>query len=305
VLPSSGPGVARTGARARSSGVRSLIGACHPEPTAAVTTIAVALSASSGRPPWGILEAGSAVLAGQLAVGWHNDWRDADRDARASRADKPVARGDISRRAVAVAALSAVIATVPLSLLSGWRAGLAHILGVGLALVYNARLKETMASFVPYIVAFPLLVAFISLGRHPSQWPPWWALVGAALLGTGAHLANAAPDVGHDTAAGLRGLPQRLGERRSIEFALGLLVASAAVIGLGIGHGLSARVKEVTVLAFTALLGVAILFFWRAGRGRGPARRWLGVLGPRAWFRVVMIAALADVALLVLGGASL
>jgi 4-hydroxybenzoate polyprenyltransferase len=257
--------------------VRSLIGACHPEPTAAVTTIAVALSASSGRPPWGILEAGSAVLAGQLAVGWHNDWRDADRDARASRADKPVARGDISRRAVAVAALSAVIATVPLSLLSGWRAGLAHILGVGLALVYNARLKETMASFVPYIVAFPLLVAFISLGRHPSQWPPWWALVGAALLGTGAHLANAAPDIGHDTAA----------------------------IGLGIGHGLSARVKEVTVLAFTALLGVAILFFWRAGRGRGPARRWLGVLGPRAWFRVVMIAALADVALLVLGGASL
>ena len=304
LLPS-GPGVTRTGAAVRLLGLRSLIGACHPEPTVAVTTIAVALSASSGRPPWGVLAAGSAVLAGQLAVGWHNDWRDADRDARANRADKPVARGDISRRAVAVAALSAVAATVPLSLLSGWRAGLAHIVAVGLALGYNARLKETMASFVPYIVAFPLLVAFIALGRHPSQWPPWWALVGAALLGTGAHLANAAPDVGHDSAAGIRGLPQRLGERRSIEFALGLLVASAAVIGLGMGHGLSASVKEVTVLAFTSLLAVASLLFWWAGPGRGPVPRWLGVLGPRPWFRVVMIAALADVALLVIGGASL
>jgi 4-hydroxybenzoate polyprenyltransferase len=238
-------------------------------------------------------------------VGWHNDWRDADRDARANRADKPVARGDISRRAVAVAAFSAVTATVPLSLLSGWRAGLAHIVAVGLALGYNARLKETMASFVPYIVAFPLLVAFIALGRHPSQWPPWWALVGAALLGAGAHLANAAPDVGHDSAAGIRGLPQRLGARRSIEFALGLLVASAAVIGLGMGHSLSATAKGVTVLAFTALLVVASVLLWSERRGRGPAQRWLGALGPRAWFRVVMIAALGDVALLVIGGASL
>jgi 4-hydroxybenzoate polyprenyltransferase len=179
------------------------------------------------------------------------------------------------------------------------------MVAVGLALGYNARLKETMASFVPYIVAFPLLVAFISLGRHPSQWPPWWALVGAALLGTGAHLANAVPDVGHDSAAGIRGLPQRLGERRSIEFALGLLVASAAVIGLGMGHGLSATAKGVTVLAFTALLFVASVLLWWERRGRGPARRWLGALGPRAWFRVVMIAALGDVALLVGGGASL
>jgi hypothetical protein len=61
------------------------------------------------------------------------------------------------------------------------------------------------------------------------------------------------------------------------------------------GHGLSASVKEVTVLAFTALLVVASLVFWWAGPGRGPAPRWLGVLGPRAWFRVVMIAALGDV----------
>jgi 4-hydroxybenzoate polyprenyltransferase len=196
-------------------------------------------------------------------------------------------------------------ATVPLSLLSGWRAGLAHIVAVSLALGYNARLKETMASFVPYIVAFPLLVAFIALGRHPSQWPPWWALVGAALLGAGAHLANAAPDVGHDSAAGIRGLPQRLGARRSIEFALGLLVASAAVIGLGMGHSLSATAKGVTVLAFTALLVVASVLLWSERRGRGPAQRWLGALGPRAWFRVVMIAALGDVALLVIGGASL
>ena len=69
-------------------------------------------------------------------------------------------------------------------------------------------------------------------------------------------------------------------------------------------HGLSTTAKGVTVLAFTPLLFVASLFLWWARRGRGPAPRWLGALGPRAWFRVVMIAALGDVALLVLGGAS-
>jgi 4-hydroxybenzoate polyprenyltransferase len=253
---------------------------------------------------------GSAVLTGQLAVGWHNDWRDAERDARAGRADKPLARGEIGRGTVGTAALCAVTATVPLSLLSGWRAGVAHIAAVCLALGYNARLKETAASFVPYLVAFPLLVAFISWGRHPSQWPPWWALLGAALLGTGAHLANAAPDVGQDLAAGVRGLPQRLGERRSVELALALLAASTTVLalGLGLGHGLSTEVKEATAGAFAVLVLVAgLLLAWAAlGRRQGGHRFGaLGALGPRAWFRVVMLAALADVALLVVGGASL
>src|ERR1019366_4440072 len=89
---------------------------------------------------------------------------------------------------VMVTALAALTAAVPLSFASGWRAGLVHLTAVLLAWAYNARLKATAASFVPYAVAFPLLVAFVTLGGPAASWPPWWALAAAALLGCSAHL---------------------------------------------------------------------------------------------------------------------
>jgi 4-hydroxybenzoate polyprenyltransferase len=282
-----------------------LAGACHPEPAVAVTTMAVALAASSGRAVWGTVAAGSAVLAGQLTVGWHNDWLDADRDARAGRADKPIARGDLARGAAGVAAFGAAIATVPLSLLSGWQAGDAHIVAVALALAYNAYIKSTVVSFVPYLLAFPLLIAFISLGRHPSQWPPWWALLGAALLGTGAHLANAAPDVVDDTATGVRGLPQRLGAIRSIGWALVLMVASTGIIGLGAGHLSRPGVGEITFFVLVLLLAVVGVLYAVLGRGGRGERHWRELAGRRAWFRVAMLVAVANVALLVVKGTAL
>ena len=285
--------------------MRGLAGACHPEPAVAVTIMAVALAAASGRTVWGTLAAGGAVLAGQLTVGWHNDWLDADRDARAGRADKPIARGDVARSAAEVAAFAAGLATVPLSLLSGWQAGTAHIVAVALALAYNAYLKATVVSFLPYLLAFPLLIAFISLGRHPSQWPPWWALLGAALLGTGAHLANAAPDVADDAATGVRGLPQRLGAIRSIGWALALMVASTGIIGLGAGHLSRPGVGEITFLVLVLLLAMAGVLYAVLGRGSGGEQRWREVAGRRAWFRVAMLVAVANVALLVVKGTAL
>jgi 4-hydroxybenzoate polyprenyltransferase len=243
-------------------------------------------------------------------VGWHNDWNDAQRDARAARSDKPVARGDISRRAVVVAALIAGTATVPLSLLSGWRAGAAHIGALALALAYNARLKATVASFVPYFFAFPLLLAFISLGRHADRWPAWWALLGAALLGTGAHLANAAPDVAHDNQSGIRGLPQRMGARRSIEGALALMAASTSVIviggvfGAGPDHSVGGA-DEVAALVVPAALLASVLLLWLSRTRRQTALEPRGAPGTRVWFRVTMVVALANVALILARGASL
>ena len=107
-----------SGAR-RSGTAIALLRASHPEPTAMVTVVAVALAVSTGRGAAGVLSVGAAVLAGQLSVGWHNDWLDALRDSAAGRADKPVAAGDISRRTVARCALIALVAAVPLSFASG------------------------------------------------------------------------------------------------------------------------------------------------------------------------------------------
>jgi len=270
----------------RSSAALGLVRACHPDACAAVTVMAAALAASTGRSPAGVVAVGAAVLAGQLSVGWHNDWWDAERDRQAGRADKPIAVGLVGRAEVGRAAVVAAVATVPLSFLSGWRAAVAHLVAVALAWSYNLRLKGTALSFVPYAASFPLLVAFVSLGRAGHPWPPWWALVTAALLGCGAHLVNAAPDLADDLAAGITGLPQRLGRRRSVLGAVGLLLAGTVVVAVGPGDPGWWALGAVAVAAAVVTGGSWL--------GRRPGARWS--------FRAALIVALVDVAALVARG---
>ncbi len=267
----------------------ALLLACHPEPTAAVTAVTAALAATAGRSAPGVVAVAAAVLAGQLSVGWHNDWLDAERDIRTGRPDKPVARGLISRRAVGTAAATALVLAVPLSLLSGWRAALVHLVAIVLAWGYNARLKATVLSFLPYTIAFALLPAFVSLGLASHSWPPWWAIVGAGLLGTGAHLANTLPDLDDDVATGIRGLPHRLGRGRTSAGAAVLLLAASAVLALGPG--------DPGTLAIAALAAAALVVLIAVGLGRNP--------GSRAPFRLTLVVAAIDVALLLARGTAL
>ncbi|HEY0717562.1 MAG TPA: UbiA family prenyltransferase [Streptosporangiaceae bacterium] len=267
----------------------ALVRSSHPEPTVMVTALAMALAIGTGRSAIGVLAVGAAVLAGQLSVGWHNDWLDAARDAAAGRPDKPVAAGAIGRRAVGRAALTALVAAVPLSLASGWRAGLAHLVAIALAWAYNARLKATLISFVPYAVAFPLLVAFVTLGAPHASWPPWWALVTAALLGCSAHLVNVVPDMSDDLAAGVRGLPHRLGRSRSVAATVALLMAATVVESFGPGHPGWWAVTAVVAVAAAITAGIVL--------ARRPGSRWL--------FRAVLVAAAIDVAGLVARGSRL
>lgn len=267
----------------------ALLLSCHPEPTAAVTAVTMALAATAGRSAAGMVAVGAAVLTGQLSVGWHNDWLDAERDRRTGRTDKPVARGLISRRAVGTAAATALVLTVPFSFLSGWRAALCHLVAVVLAWSYNARLKATVLSFVPYTVAFSLLPAFVSLGLPGHPAPAWWAVVAAGLLGTGAHLANTLPDLDDDVATGIRGLPHRLGRARTSVGAALLLLAASAVLALGPG--------DPGRLAIGALAAAAVVVLLAVRLGRNP--------GSRMPFRLTLVVAAIDVALLLARGTAL
>lgn len=291
--------VASIPARA-ASGACALVKASHPEPTAGVSAMSVALALASGRSAWGVVAAGSAVLFGQLTVGWHNDWFDAERDARAGRTDKPVVRGDLERSTLAKAFTLSGFATITLSPLSGWQAGLAHIAAVASALAYNGRLKATVVSFLPYCVSFPLLVAFIALGRHPSQWPAWWALAGAALMGAGAHFANVVPDIADDRQLGVSGLPQRLGAKTATMVALGLLAMSTVVIVAG-------RNGYELVGGGAAGLGAATLVIVIFGAVHNPhdGPQVAGVATGRGWFRLAMVVAGANVIVLVIEGGAL
>lgn len=277
-----------------SSGL-ALARSCHPEPTLAVTAMVTALAVTTGRDVAGVLLVAGAVLTGQLSIGWLNDLLDAERDRTVGRTDKPVVSGEVSTRTVRVATGVAAVLCVPLSLASGWLAGSLHLVAVAAGLAYDAGLKASRASVLPYAVCFGLLPVFVVLGVPGAPTPPWWLPVAGALLGSGAHFANVLPDLDDDLATGVRGLPHRIGRAGSRAAAAVLLLAASVVIVVGVLRaGVLGTVGPVAV--GVPVLAAAVLV---AGfvRGRRP--------GSRAPFRAVMVVALLDVALLVAAGPAL
>ena len=249
--------------------IRRLGLAFHPGPALAVTALATALAVSADARP---LRVCLAFLAGQLSVGWSNDWVDADRDRAVARADKPVVQG-LPVAVVRTAALLAAAACVPLSLALGWRAGVAHLVAVASAWGYNVGLKATLLSWLPYALSFGLVPNVVTLVRHVAA--PWWATTAGALLGVGAHAANVLPDLRQDALTGVRGLPQRLGARGASVLAGACLVTASLVL------------SPLAVIPAVLVFGVGL---WRGGR---------------AVFLSVIAVAVVDVALLLVRGADL
>lgn len=253
-----------------------LLRASHLQPTLAVTAIATALALSVGRgagTAWVTL----AVLAGQLSVGWSNDYIDRDRDRLAGRADKPIPSGAVPADVVGAAAVVAAVACVPLSLLSGWRAGLVHLAAVALAWLYNLWLKGTAVSVVPFALAFGALPAFVSLGLPGSPLPPAWAITAAALLGAGAHFVNTLADLDEDERTGVRGLPHRLGAQTSLLVGVVLLLSANLVIAVAPARAIGALAVALTVGTFVAVLCVVVTV--AVGR---PRNAWSFALGAAA-----------------------
>ncbi len=247
------------GARGGGRLALALARSCHPLPTIAVTALGTALAAAGGRSPGGCLLVAAALLSGQLSIGWLNDLLDRDRDAAAGRGDKPVARGDVPPRVVAVAAVLAAGACVPLSLASGWRAAAASLTVVAAGWSYDLGLKGTVYSPLPYAVAFGALPAFVTYGLPGAPAPPWWLVLAGALLGVGAHGANVLPDLADDAATGVRGLPHRLGATWTRRLAAALLLGAVVVLaaappGPPGGAGVLAAAVA-ALLAVTAVVG--------------------------------------------------
>ena len=198
-----------------------------------VTVLAVALALGTGAGARTVVVVGAAVLAGQLSIGWSNDWIDAGRDLATGRRDKPVVAGLVSAQVLRRAALLAATACVPLSFAAGWRAGLVHVTAVAGGWAYNGALKSSVWSWAPFAMSFGLLPAFVVLALPGHPRAAGWAVAAAALLGAGAHLANVLPDLEDDHATGVRGLAHRLGRRGSSLVAPVVLLAAAAVAVLG------------------------------------------------------------------------
>ena len=277
--------------RAPRTTIAALAAACHPGPTVVVTALATALAAGAGGGPARTALVGAAVLAGQLSIGWSNDWLDAERDLAVSRADKPVVQGRVSPVTLRRAALGAVVVCLVLSLALGPAAAAAHAVTVAGGWAYNVRLKATVWSWLPYAAAFGALPAFVVLALPGSASPAPWGVAAGALLGVGAHLANVLPDLEDDAATGVRGLPHRLGRRGASVAAPLALVAAVPGVVLGPPGGPGPVAAVVGGLA--AVLAVAA--------GAVAVTR----TGSRLPFTLSMAVAAVCVGLLVAAGAEL
>jgi 4-hydroxybenzoate polyprenyltransferase len=246
------------------SALPALLRASHPGPTVAVTALTALLAVAAGHGLRTGLVVTAAVAAGQLTIGWSNDVIDAGRDQQVGRGDKPVARGEVSEvlvwRMIAVAAGACLV----LSLMCGLESAALHLLVVGSGWAYNLGLKGVAWSGLPYAVAFGALPAVVTLALPDPQWPPVWMMAAGALLGVGAHLLNALPDLADDAQTGVHGLPHRLGARRLRWLAPLVLTIASAVAAFGPVTGTAAWVWG----AFGLCVVLAVVAM--RGRGRVP-----------------------------------
>ncbi|WP_426562627.1 UbiA family prenyltransferase [Angustibacter sp. McL0619] len=274
------------------AGPLALLGAAHPAPAFVVTALATVLAVAVGADAATTVGVCLAFAAGQLSIGWSNDWRDAERDAASGRTDKPAANGRISRTTVGRAAAVAAVATVPLSLAMGWRAGIAHLVAVAAAWSYNFWLKSTALSWLPFALAFGLLPAVVTLALDPPLRPPAWLVGASALLGVGAHLVNVLPDLEDDRATGVNGFAHRIGRRATAVLAPAVLVAASVLVVFGPDDAPGPAEWLGLTVAVAAAAVAAI-----AGAST-PPRRLLALLG-------TAFVAATDVALLVFSGSTL
>lgn len=275
--------------------LRALWGSSHPGPTLVVTALALALGIATGLEPWRLVLLTVAVFAGQLSIGISNDALDAPRDRAVGRVDKPVARGDVSVRTAWVAASVALVAALALSAPLGWRMLAAHALTLGSAWAYNAGLKSTPWSIVPFVVSFGTFPSLATLAAPEPAFAAGWAWIAGAALGAAVHLTNVLPDLADDARTGVRGLPHRLGPRASALVAALAVVAGAVAVLVGAAGGDLAATSPASWVFFAAVVVVA------------GATAWLATTRPpsRTLFRLVMLAALLLAAQLVVAGGAL
>lgn len=263
----------------------------HPGPAAVVTLVALGLAVSAGLAAPSVALVVAAVAAGQLSIGWSNDWLDARRGWDRLRADKPAANGRLELGLVRNAAVTAAMGCIVLSAALGPLAALLHLLAVASGWAYNLGVKATPASVVPYAVSFALLPSVLTAAAGAGV-APWWATLTGACFGSGVHFANVLPDLDVDAVTGVRGLPQRVGARRSVLATVALLgVGTAVIVTVPAAGPASTLPAWIATTAVSVLLGMVLY----AGL-RGDYRRS---------FVAAMTSGLIVVGLLVLRGAAL
>ena len=238
--------------RGRAGIIGALRASTHPGPTLVVTALSLALGIAAGVEPGRLVLLVAAVFAGQVSVGLSNDAIDGARDAAVGRTDKPIAGGAVTAGQALAVAVGAVVVALALSIPLGPGLVAAHSVALASAWAYNAGLKSTPISIVPFLLSFGLFPSFATLSTSAPAFAAVWASVAGAALGAAVHLTNVVRDLDDDRRTGVRGLPHRLGARASVLLAAAGIVVGAVAVLLGAGSSL------IGILFFAAVVAVAL-----------------------------------------------
>jgi 4-hydroxybenzoate polyprenyltransferase len=202
--------------------------AAHFGPTVIVTTVSFLLSLTQ----YSLIDSlrvAIAIFAGQLVVGWSNDFIDAPLDIAAHRTKKPIVSKEINPEQLKKSIVFALIAALLFSLFSplGITGTLVHFLGILSATFYNLKLKPTILSPLPYIVSFGALPWAIYLPAENQ--PPLWLYLDFMIIAVAFHFFNVLKDFQWDINQGILGLPQRLGKNVSLIISISLVVSALLV----------------------------------------------------------------------------
>jgi len=166
------------------------------------------------------------VFTGQLVIGWSNDLYDFEDDLKHNRQSKPLVNGVLTKaylqRWLRLMVPFSFIANLAGPL--GIKGGLVYMFGVACGVAYNFYFKFSILSPLPFAVAFAALPSCIAISKDIT--PPTWMWLGGALFGMAAHFINVIKDMKQDQISEIKGLPQRLGTKKSI-------VAAALLRSLG------------------------------------------------------------------------
>ena len=203
--------------------------AAHFGPTLIVTTTTFLLALSQYS-PIEALRVAIAIFAGQLVIGWSNDFIDAPLDIAAQRTKKPIVGKEIDPDQLKKSVLIALVAALLLSLFSplGFTGTLIHFLGILSATLYNLKLKSTILSPLPFMVSFGALPWAIYLPT--GNQPPLWLFIGFMLISVAFHFFNVLKDFQWDINQGVLGLPQRLGRKSSLVISISLVISAILVL---------------------------------------------------------------------------
>lgn len=173
-----------------------------------------------------------AMFCGQLAIGAVNELVDAELDAVA-KPEKPIPAGLVSLRGAWLVTLGGLSVMTALSLTLGVASFALCALGTGTGIAYSLWFKRTIWSWVPYLIALPLLPIWVWASLESVD-PGLFAMypIGAAAI-VAVQIAQSLPDVDADRQSNVRTLAAVLGTKVSRRICwLALLLAAGFACSL-------------------------------------------------------------------------